>query len=173
MSSSPESVIASGVVKEILLSQERGDAMFSVAQVRAVAGQGLVGDRNFSPQASECLDKNLTLIESEKIQEFSDATGLAFSARDARRNIVTRGIQLNALLGHEFYVGSVKVKALELCEPCSLLARRTHRAVLWGLAHKGGLRCQIVTDGIILLGDSIRFSQNADGDPGRRLPWRQ
>lgn len=155
--SSP-SASACGFVKEILLSPERGGTMLSMDQVQAVAGQGLVGDRNFSPQIGKSLDKNLTLIESEKVEEFGKATGLAFSTQDARRNIVTSGIQLNALLGHEFYVGPVKVKALDLCEPCSLLAKRTHRQVLWGLVHKGGLRCQIVTDGVIQVGDPIRRS---------------
>jgi MOSC domain-containing protein YiiM len=154
---------AHGIVQQILLSQARGGSMLSVNQVQAVAGQGLVGDRNFSPQIGGSLDKNLTLIESENIQKFSESMGLTFSPEDARRNIVTSGIRLNPLLGHEFYVGPVKVKALELCEPCSLLAKRTHRAVLWGLVHKGGLRCQIVGSGLINLGDKVRSSGAADG----------
>ena len=130
--------------------------MSSVSKVEAVAGQGLVGDRHFSLALGDALDKNLTLIESEKIEGFCKAMGLPFSAQDARRNIVTSGIELNGLLGHAFYVGAAKVKAVELCEPCSLLARRTHRAVLWGLVHKGGLRCQIVSGGMIEVGDQIR-----------------
>jgi len=162
MSLLPKLANATGIVKEILLSPKRGGAMSSVSQVQALAGQGLVGDRNFSPLLEVAPDKNITLIESEKIQEFCEATGIPFSAQDARRNIVTSGIRLNPLLGREFFVGSVKVKALELCEPCSLLARRTHRAVLWGLLHKGGLRCQVMTDGLIKLGDVIRNSSNAD-----------
>jgi MOSC domain-containing protein YiiM len=145
-----------GVVQHILLAPERGQAMASVTEAQALTGRGLVGDRHFSLGLGDALDKNLTLIESEKIAEFCRAMGLAFSAEDARRNIVTAGIELNGLVGREFHVGPVRVKAIELCEPCSLLARRTHRAVLWGLAHKGGLRCQIVTDGMIRVGDVIR-----------------
>ena len=143
-------------MQEILLSPERGGPIFPVDQVRAVAGHGLEGDRNFSPRTGKALNKNLTMIELEKVQDFGKATGLAFSTQDSRRNIVTNGIQLNELLGHEFYVGPVKVRALELCEPCSLLAKRTHRAVLWGMVHKGGLRCEILTDGTIKVGDPIR-----------------
>jgi MOSC domain-containing protein YiiM len=161
MHSFPEPANSRGFVQEILLSQERGSAMISVSSVQAMAGQGLVGDRHCSLGLGESLDKNLTLIESEKIEQFSRATGLAFSTQDARRNIVTSGIELNALLGHEFYVGPVKVRALELCEPCSLLARRTHRAVLWGLLHKGGLRCEIISGGVIRVGDRIQFSADA------------
>ena len=132
--------------------------MFSVNLIEALAGQGLTGDRNFSRKAGATPAKDLTLIELEKIEEFSRAYGLEFSSQDARRNIVTRGIELNPLLGHEFFVGNVKVKALELCEPCTLLAKRTHRQVLHGLVHKGGLRCEIITDGVIKRGDTVRVS---------------
>lgn len=143
-----------GLVADILLSASKGGAVIAVAEVEAVAGCGLVGDRNFHA-AGAAADKHVTLIESENIRAFTDATGLAFSAEDSRRNIVTRGIRLNALLGREFRIGPVRVKALELCEPCSLLAKRTHRAVLWGLVGKGGLRCEILTSGAIRRGDAV------------------
>jgi MOSC domain-containing protein YiiM len=129
--------------------------MISVNEVHALAGRGLAGDRNFAPRASGKTN-NVTLIESEKIHEFTVATGLNFTPEDSRRNIVTSGIDLNPLVGCEFHVGAVKVKALELCEPCAPLARRTHQAILWGLLHKGGLRCQIISDGVIRVGDEIR-----------------
>ena len=143
------------MVKAIFIASDKGAPMASLAEVNAVAGQGLFGDRNFSRQTGSSLDKNLTLIEAEKIADFVSRTGVDFSAVDARRNLLTEGIALNPLLGQEFYVGAVKVKALELCEPCSLLAKRTHRQVLWGLLHRGGLRCQIITGGTIRVGDVI------------------
>ena len=143
-----------GHVREILIAEVKGAPMSSVAEVEALARRGLVGDRNFSASGAKAT-QNVTLIESEKIDAFCKSTGLAFSARDARRNIVTRGIELNPLVGSEFMVGTVQMKALELCEPCSLLAKRTNRAVLWGLLHRGGLRCQILSDGLIRIGDSI------------------
>jgi MOSC domain-containing protein YiiM len=143
-----------GTVLDVLLAPARGAAMISVAEVEAVAGRGLIGDYR-----SETLgldpDKALTLIEYENIHRFVEALGLPFSAEDARRNIITRGTRLNDLLGAEFRVGAVRVKALELCEPCSLLARRTHRAVLWGFKGKGGLRCQILESGMIRRGDYV------------------
>ncbi len=152
----PETLNLTGTVNDILISKRKGDTMISVPKVEAVAGKGLVGDRNFSSGSGKSVDNHLTLIELEKIQQFVQATGLDFSPEDARRNVVTHGIELNPLVGQEFYVGPVKVKALELCEPCSLLARRTNRAVLWGLLHKGGLRCRIVTSGLIHVGDCLR-----------------
>jgi len=135
--------------------------MVSLSQVQAVAGQGLFGDRNFSRLTKESADKNLTLIEAEKIDDFARSTGLDFSAEDARRNLVTQGIDLNPLLGREFFVGEVKVMALELCEPCNLLAKRTYRQVLWGLLHRGGLRCRIVSDGVIHVGDQVGIGVQA------------
>jgi MOSC domain-containing protein YiiM len=149
--------MSDGIVRQILISQEAGGPMLSLNEVQAMAGHGLMGDRNFSRRTAGAVDKNLTLIESENIRQFCEATGLSFSPEDARRNIVTSGIRLNPLVGTEFYVGPVKIHALELCEPCSLLARRTHRQVLWGLVHKGGLRCRIVTDGVIKIGDAVKL----------------
>ncbi len=149
-----------GIIQAIWIAPEKGAPMVSLPEVQAVAGQGLFGDRNFSRQTKNAVDKNLTLIEAEKIEDFTRSTGLDFSAEDARRNLVTRSIELNPLLGREFFIGAVKVIALELCEPCSLLAKRTHRQVLWGLLHRGGLRCRIVSDGIIHIGDKVGAIQD-------------
>ena len=143
-----------GIVVDILLAPAKGSAMASLAEAEAIAGRGLIGDYRSETLGLDA-DKALTLIESENIQRFVEAAGVAFSAEDARRNIVTRGVRLNDLLGAEFWVGTVRVKALELCEPCSLLARRTHRQVLWGLVGKGGLRCEILVGGHIRRGDKV------------------
>jgi MOSC domain-containing protein YiiM len=144
-----------GRLQAIWIAPEKGAPMVSLTEVRAVAGQGLFGDRNFSRGTHGAPDKNLTLIEAEKIADFVRATDLPFSAADSRRNLVTEGIELNPLVSHEFYIGAIKIRAVELCEPCSLLAKRTHRQVLWGLLHRGGLRCEILTDGIIRVGDAV------------------
>jgi MOSC domain-containing protein YiiM len=134
-----------GHVEEILVSVAKGAPMNSVGEVQVHAARGLAGHHH----------KNLTLIEAEKIERFAEEYDLLFSAHDARRNIVTRGVELNPLLGREFHVGSVKLRALELCEPCSLLAKRTYPQVLPGLRHKGGLRCRIVSGGVIRVGDQV------------------
>ncbi len=148
-------MLAIGTLKAIFIAAEKGAPMISMERVLAVAGRGLQGDRHFSRRRSAGFDRNVTVIESEKITDFVRSTGLAFSPMDARRNLVTEGIELNPLLGDEFHIGTVRVKAIELCEPCSLLAKRTHRAVLWGLLHRGGLRCQVLTDGMLRVGDAV------------------
>jgi MOSC domain-containing protein YiiM len=148
-------------VSLILIAKSPEDPMESQTEVVAVPGQGLVGDRyfsgtgTFSPKPQKA-DFEITFIESEKIVDFARLSGLDFSAYHARRNIVTCGVDLNALVGKEFFVGSVRIKGIRLCEPCSYLAKITYPETLRGLVHKGGLRAQILTSGTISIGDQIR-----------------
>ncbi len=127
---------------------------------RAVQGRGLAGDRyflnlgTFSPTPQKP-DFELTLIEEEQIEAFAAASGLPFTAAHARRNIVTRGVALNELVGREFLLGPVRVRGLRLCEPCNYLAKISFPETLKGLVHKGGLRAQILTEGILCTGDMV------------------
>lgn len=134
--------------------------MRAVAQAQAVPGKGLQGDRyfvgtgTFSPQPQKP-DFEVTLIEKENIEAFAAEAGLSFSAVDTRRNVVTRGVRLNDLVGVEFLIGSVRIRGLRLCEPCTHLAKNSFPEVLKGLVHKGGLRAQILSEGEIRVGDPI------------------
>ena len=134
--------------------------MTPASSVRAVPGRGLEGDRyflnlgTFSPTPRKP-DFDLTLIEQEQIDAFAQASGLPFTALHARRNIVTRGVALNDLVGREILIGDVRVRSIRLCEPCNYLAKQTHPEVLRGLVHRGGLRAQILTAGEIRAGDAI------------------
>lgn len=125
----------------------------SVHEVRAVPGRGLEGDRYFDnkgrkPQA----DRELTLIEAEAIEALKRELDVDYGLGDSRRNVVTRGVPLNHLVGKEFWVGEVKALGIKLCEPCAHLQRLTVKQVLPGLVHRGGLRAQILTEGIIRVG---------------------
>lgn len=128
--------------------------------VRAFPGRGLEGDRylagtgTFSPHPQRP-DFEITFIERENIEGFRAESGLPFTEFHARRNIVTVGVDLNALVGVEFTVGEVRIRGMRLCEPCSYLARTTFPETLKGLVHKGGLRAQIVTEGTIRRGDPV------------------
>ncbi|MGV3754352.1 MAG: MOSC domain-containing protein [Verrucomicrobiota bacterium] len=145
---------------EILIATSPTDPMVPQTSVRAIPGRGLVGDRyflgtgTFSPQPQKP-DFEITLIQQEHIAAFAARSGLPFTAREARRNLVTTGIDLNTLVGHEFMVGSVKMRGLRLCEPCNYLAKQTSPEVLPGLVHQGGLRAQILTEGDIRAGDAL------------------
>lgn len=126
----------------------------------AVPGRGLEGDRyflgcgTFSPQPRKP-DYELTLIEIEAIEQFAAASGLPFTAQHARRNLVTRGVALNDLVGVEFTIGAVRIRGQRLCEPCNYLAKVTWPEVLRGLVHRGGLRAQILSAGEIQAGATI------------------
>lgn len=147
-------------VVDIITAESPSAPAVSRPSVRAVPGRGLAGDRYFSGTGTfsphpQKPDFELTLIQKEHIDAFASGAGIAFTARDARRNLVTVGLDLNSLVGREFRVGSVLIRGIRLCEPCGHLARLTSAEVLRGLVHKGGLRAQIVTEGEIRVGDPI------------------
>ncbi len=147
-------------VVEILTAESPSGPATPRESVRAVPGQGLEGDRyfagtgTFSPHPQRP-DFEITLIQREHVEAFARESGLGFTTRDARRNLVTVGADLNALVGREFTVGSVRIRGVRLCEPCSYLAKQTSAEVLRGLVHRGGLRAQILTPGEIRVGDPL------------------
>ena len=136
-----------------------GVALNSVSSVRAVAGRGLEGDRYFAKAGTfskkEGADREVTLIESEAIEALKRDYEVDLAAAETRRNIVTRGVALNHLVGTEFSVGDAVFKGLRLCEPCGHLAKLTSERVRQGLIHRGGLRACVVKDGTIRAGDTI------------------
>jgi len=155
-------------VVDIITAESPAAPAVSQASVRAVPGQGLRGDRYFSGTGTfsphpQKPDFEVTLIQKEHIDAFALSAGITFTARDARRNLVTAGLDLNALVGREFQVGSVRIRGIRLCEPCSHLAKLTSPEVLRGLLHKGGLRAQIITEGEIRVGDPVARLARAPG----------
>ena len=152
--------MADGWIEEILLSPTAVALPRSLPRARAVAGRGLAGDRyhagtgtwsNYPVQTGT----DLTLIEAEVLE----AAGLP--GPDARRNLVTRGIRLNELVGQEFMVGDVRLRGVELCEPCLGLGRALASArlpaanvVKW-LSHRAGLRADVLSSGVIARGAKI------------------
>jgi MOSC domain-containing protein YiiM len=135
--------------------------MESVEQAILEAGKGLVGDRyyiatgTFSEKLEGKRDSEITLIESEEIEQFNETQGTALGYGDPRRNIVTRGVRLNDLVGHRFRVGETVLEGIRLCEPCAHLARTVTPEVLPGLVHKAGLRACVVSGGSIEPGDPV------------------
>lgn len=148
-------------VVSIHIAGEAQREMRSVPEVRAVAGRGLEGDRYFRRKGTFSgnpgAGREITLIEIEAIEALESEYDLKLDPGDARRNVVTRGVRLNDLVGREFNVGEVTLRGVRLCEPCAHLARLTDRRALPGLVHRGGLRADIVRGGVIRAGDPIRF----------------
>jgi len=148
-----------GTVISINIAPEAEAPMQSVSAVRAVPGQGLEGDRYFDHKGTFSKpqpDRELTLIEAEAIEALRSEFQVDFGLNASRRNIVTRGVPLNHLVDKEFWIGDVKARGLRLCEPCSHLQRLSHPKVLPGLVHRGGLRAQILTEGMIRVGEIVK-----------------
>ncbi len=149
-----------GTVDSIYIAPVASEPTVSVEQARAVPGKGLEGDRYFNREGTYSdrhgPDREVTLIEIETIQALERDYKLKLSPGDARRNIVTRNVPLNHLVGREFQVGEVTLRGIRLNEPCNHLASLTDDKVKQDLVHRGGLRAQIITEGVLRPGDTIQ-----------------
>jgi MOSC domain-containing protein YiiM len=144
-----------GKLLEIYVGAVKGGPMQSVASVGAAAGKGLAGDRYGQLAPATKPMQEVTLIESEAIAAAVAEEGLAIAANICRRNLVTRDVPLNHLVGRSFRVGSVVLRGIELCEPCGHLEKMTVSGIRGALLHRGGLRAQVVEGGTINAGDDI------------------
>ena len=141
-----------GEVAAILTAAEAEGPLSPVEQANAVAGRGLEGDRYYDARGTFSgpgRGYQLTLVEAEVLDS------IELSWADARRNIVTRGIELNALAGRRFTIGNVECVGRRLAEPCAHLERLTRPGILRPLVHRAGLRADIVHGGVISTGDRI------------------
>jgi MOSC domain-containing protein YiiM len=148
-----------GTVVSLHIASTGATAMRSVGQVRAVAGRGLEGDRYFNELGTYSnhpgTGRHVTLVEIEAIESLKRDYDVDMAPGLSRRNIVTRGVALNHLVEREFSIGQVILRGARLCEPCSHLEKLTRQGVMRGLIHRGGLRAEIMTGGIIRIGDAI------------------
>jgi MOSC domain-containing protein YiiM len=145
-----------GVVVSIHVAEREGAAVRAVPEARLHRDRGIEGDRNCAaPGTIARAGRALTLVESEAVESFAREHAIAFAPADTRRNVVTRGVRLNDLVGRTFRVGPVLVRGTELCEPCSYLAKKTGAPVLPGLVGRGGLKADVLEDGTIRPGDPV------------------
>jgi len=143
-------------VIEIAISENSGKVMKNVDSVESIAGKGLLNDRHFKEYNEK--KSQITLIEIENINYYNQTSGTSIPSKDFRRNIITEGISLNELVGSEFFIGVVKVKAHDLCRPCKYLQEKLKQNnFIKELLRKGGLRCEILNNGDINVGDTIKI----------------
>ncbi|HEY4222125.1 MAG TPA: MOSC domain-containing protein [Myxococcota bacterium] len=149
-----------GVVVAIQVSADKAAALAPAESAQLVAGHGIVGDRyfnksgTFSKKRGE--DRQITLIEEEALAAALSDYGVVVTGPDSRRNVVTRGVALNHLVGKMFRVGACVLEGVELCEPCGHLAKLTgNDRVRAALVHRGGLRARICEGGTVRVGDEI------------------
>ena len=157
-----------GELVAVYLAARNGDEPLPAERVEAVAGQGLVGDRYFQAtknagQKPE-IEREVTLIESEALDAIRHEDNMVLEAGRARRNLLTRGVPLNHLVGREFRVGDVVLRGLRLCEPCGHLEQLTVEGIRKALCHRGGLRAQILRGGILRPGLPIRPAVAPESD---------
>ena len=142
-------------VFKIGIAKSRGQIVKEVKQISLLAGKGILGDQHFHKQNDA--DKQLTLIESENIDYYNKNFNLNIPYLSFRRNIITKGIQLNELVGKKLSIGKVKLKGIELCRPCKNLQEMLRENnIIKEFLKKGGLRCEILNNGIINVGDFIK-----------------
>ncbi len=148
-----------GTVVSIHIASQAEGRMVAVTEARAVPGKGLEGDRYFQQtgtySAKPGPDREVTLIAAEAVEALRRDYGVTLDTGESRRNITTRGVPLEFLVGKEFTVGSVSLRGIRLCEPCGHLEELTREGVRAGLVHRGGLRAQILTEGVIRAGDAV------------------
>ena len=142
-------------VIQIAISENNGETMKNVDSVESITGKGLLNDRHFKENNEK--KSQITLIEIENINYYNEISGTSILPKDFRRNIITQGIKLNELLGSEFFIGKVKVKAHDLCRPCKYLEKSLNQKnFVKELLRRGGLRCEILINGKIFVGDEIK-----------------
>ncbi len=152
-----------GTIVAIHISPEAAAPMKPVRQVSAVAGKGLEGDRYFFAHGTYSgtdrphrPDRQVTLIESEAIEASGRDYKVPARSADIRRNLVTRGIALNHLVGKEFTVGAVRLRGIRLCEPCEHMEELSGKpGIRESLVHRGGLRAEILHGGVIRVGGVV------------------
>ena len=154
-------------VEAICFSAHKGEAMVAVAAIEVATAAGIVGDR-YHAEVQRYPGQNITLIEAEEIEAFNARNGTRLSLTDPRRNLITRNVRLNALVGVEFSVGSVRLRGVELCEPCSTLSgylappHLSKRDFVREFTHRCGLRADVLSAGRIRVGDTVLVAEVRD-----------
>jgi MOSC domain-containing protein YiiM len=144
-----------GRVVEINIAAEHGAPCEPVERIDVLPGQGVVGERHFLSEPAERNGNDLTLIDRAAVEAFVAETDVPLTAAETRRNVVTEGVDVNALVGKRFRIGEVECRGAVLCEPCDYLQGHLGKPVLKGLVHRAGLNADVLTAGTITPGDEL------------------
>ena len=137
------------------ITDKNNSKIKEVTSIEVLANKGVIGDRHFNKFNDPY--NQLSLIESENIDYYNIKYGLSIPYIDFRRNIITKGIQLNNLVGKKFQVGKVELEGIDLCRPCKHLSEAlSQENIIKEFLRRGGLRCQILTSSRINIGDKIK-----------------
>ena len=143
-------------ILKIGLTKDHNKKIIETSEIDLIAGKGIIGDRHFKDYNDPF--NQLTIIESENIDEYNLKNKSNIPYLNFRRNIVTKGIKLNDLVEKKISIGSVILNVIDLCRPCRHLSEKLNRNdIIKEFMRKGGIRCQIINDGKISLGDKIKI----------------
>ena len=147
------------IVTKICITEKSGKEIQEVSSVEVIANKGIVNDRYFKDNNDK--DIQITHIESENIDNFNEISKTNIPYIDFRRNIITKGIRLNELVGKEILIGEVRIKGHRLCDPCKYLQDKLKQTNLFNnlayLHKRGGLRCELITSGKISINNEIKI----------------
>ena len=144
-----------GKVFKLGITKNNNKQIEEVNSIEVLANKGVVGDRHFDEYNDPY--NQLTLIEAENIDYYNTKYGLDIPYKDFRRNVVTKGIQLNDLIGKKIKIGNVEVEGIDLCRPCRHLTEVLNQSnILKEFLRRGGLRCQILNSSTINVDDEIK-----------------
>jgi MOSC domain-containing protein YiiM len=147
-----------GLVEAIFVTSEHGELPVPVERVQARAGRGLEGNRYYWADGDAPPGRAVTLVAAETMDAVASEGEVSIEPAATRRNVLTRGIDVNGLVGKRFRIGDVECEGVELCEPCSHLESMTQRGAIKALVHRAGLNADILNDGEIRVGDPVALA---------------
>ena len=147
-----------GRVEAIFVTSEHGELPTPVQRVPARAGCGLEGNRYYWADGDAPPGRAVTLVAAEAMEAVASEGDVSIEPAATRRNVLTRGIDVNDLVGKRFRIGAVECVGVELCEPCSHLESMTQPGAIKALVHRAGLNADIVGNGEISVGDTVALA---------------
>jgi len=144
-----------GRVESIFITSDHGEVPALVDRVRARAGTGLEGNRYYWVDGDAPPGRAVTLIAAEAVEAVAGEGEISVEPAATRRNVLTRGIDVNELVGKRFRIGDVECEGVELCEPCTHLQSMTTPGMIKAFVHRCGLNADILSDGEISVGDAV------------------
>jgi MOSC domain-containing protein YiiM len=153
--------MADGQIEHLFITDAMSQPMTAQTALTAFAGKGIEGDRYLTAKGTYSKKpepgRQVTLVEGEVLDWLRSEHGLIVRPEDCRRNVVTRGIELNPLVGRELMLGPVRILVHRLCQPCHYIEKLLNQPNLYETWwDKGGLRCEILESGTIRVGDSVK-----------------
>jgi MOSC domain-containing protein YiiM len=144
-----------GSVLKIGITRKNNTVINAVKNIDTIKNKGIIGDRHFQEYNDPY--NQISLIESENIDKYNQKYNLKIPHLDFRRNIVTKGIKLNDLVGKKILIGDSELEGIDLCRPCQHLQEILgYNNIIKEFLRSGGLRCQILKSGKINLNDLIQ-----------------